>query len=156
MSVCVSVCVCVGGRKRGRKRVAVDRWYCAGTVNSRSRPSVLAPGAGGIVFDIPFLSSSLWRTAQYRLTYCLKESLHPNQPTKPPSADSRRPVVSYWRKYVQEVMLNHLGGLSMPRKSVVRLTDRPGMTSAVYRGRNRKTQPTNQPFLYMYRKRSMG
>ena len=45
-----------------------------------------------------------------------------------PSADSRRAVVSYWRKYVHEVLVNRLGGLSLPRKSVVRLTDRPDMT----------------------------
>ena len=41
-----------------------------------------------------------------------------------PSAFSRRAVVSYWRKYVHEVLVNRLGGLSLPRKSVVRLTDR--------------------------------
>ena len=52
-----------------------------------------------------------------------------------PSADSRGAVVSYWRKYVQEVLVNRLGGLSLPRKSVVRLTDRPDMTLDVYRGR---------------------
>ena len=53
-----------------------------------------------------------------------------------PSADSRGAVVSncYWRKYVHEVLVNHLGGLSLPRKSVVRLTDRPDMTLDVYRG----------------------
>ena len=34
-----------------------------------------------------------------------------------------------------EVLANRLGGLSLLTKSVVRLTDRPGMTSAVYRGR---------------------
>ena len=41
---------------------------------------------------------------------------------------SRRAVVSYWRKYVHEVLVNRLGGLNLPRKSVVRLTDRPDMT----------------------------
>ena len=45
-----------------------------------------------------------------------------------PSADTRGAVVSYWRKYVNEVLVNPLGGLSLPRKSVVRLTDRPDMT----------------------------
>ena len=45
-----------------------------------------------------------------------------------PSAFSRRAVVSYWRKYVHEVLVNRLGGLSLRRKSVVRLTDRPDMT----------------------------
>ena len=49
-----------------------------------------------------------------------------------PSADSRGAVVSYWRKYVHEVLVNRLGGLSLPRKSVVRVTDRPDMTLDVY------------------------
>ena len=48
---------------------------------------------------------------------------------------SRRAVVSYWGKYVHEVLVNRLGGQSLPRKSVVRLTDRPDMTLDVYRGR---------------------
>ena len=39
------------------------------------------------------------------------------------------------RKYVQKVLVNRLEGLSLPRKSVVRLTDRPDMTIDVYRGR---------------------
>ena len=51
-----------------------------------------------------------------------------------PSADSRRAVVSYWQKYVYIVPVNCLGGLSLPRKSVVRLTDRPDMTLDVYCG----------------------
>ena len=46
---------------------------------------------------------------------------------------SRRVVVSYWRKYVHKVLVNRLGGLSLPRKSVVRLTDHPDMTLDVYR-----------------------
>ena len=54
-----------------------------------------------------------------------------------PSTDSRRAVVIYWQKYVHKVLINRLGGLSLPRKSVVRLTDCPNMTSAVYRGSNR-------------------
>ena len=56
-----------------------------------------------------------------------------------PSAFSRRAVVSYWRKYVHEVLVNRLG-LSLPRKSVVRLTDRPDMTLDVYRGRKTTIQ----------------
>ena len=40
-----------------------------------------------------------------------------------------------WRKYVHEVLVNRLRGLSIPRKSVVRLTDRPNMTLDIYRGR---------------------
>ena len=53
---------------------------------------------------------------------------------------SRRAVVSYWRKYVHEVLVNRLGGLSLPRKSVVRLTDCPDMTLDVYRGRKTPIQ----------------
>ena len=57
---------------------------------------------------------------------------------------SRRAVVSYWRKYVHEVLVNRLGGLSLPRKSVVRLTDRPDMTLDVYRGRKTTMQQQQQ------------
>ena len=49
-------------------------------------------------------------------------------------------VVSYWRKYVHEVLVNRLGGLSLPRKSGVRLTDRPDMTLDIYRGRKTTIQ----------------
>ena len=49
-------------------------------------------------------------------------------------------VVSYWRKYVHEVLVNCLGGLSLPRKSVVRLTDHPDMTLDVYHGRKTTMQ----------------
>ena len=34
---------------------------------------------------------------------------------------------------MHEVLVNHLEGLSLPRKSVDRLTDRPDMTLDVYR-----------------------
>ena len=33
-------------------------------------------------YHFPFLSPSLWETARYRLKYCLKGPLNPNQPTK--------------------------------------------------------------------------
>ena len=35
------------------------------------------------------------------------------------SADTKRVVVSYWRKYVHEVLVNRLGGLFLPGVSVV-------------------------------------
>ena len=41
---------------------------------------------------------------------------------------------------MHEVLVNRLGGLSLPMKSVVRLTDRPDMTLGVYRGRKTKIQ----------------
>ena len=51
-------------------------------------PTALAVGAGGGCLDIftliyPFfpLSPSLWETSRYRLKYCLKGPLNPNQPT---------------------------------------------------------------------------
>ena len=42
------------------------------------------------------------------------------------------------------VLVNRLGGLSLPRKSVVRLTDRPDMTLDVYRGRKTTKQQQQQ------------
>ena len=65
-----------------------------------------------------------------------------------PSALLRRAVVSYWRKYVHEVLVNRLGGLSLPRKIVVRLTDRPDMTLDDYRGRKTTMQQHQQLLLH--------
>ena len=45
---------------------------------------------------------------------------------------------------MHEVLVNRLGGLSLPRKSVVRLTDRPDMTLDVYRGRKTTIQQIQQ------------
>ena len=42
---------------------------------------------------------------------------------------------------MHEVLVNRLGGLSLPRKSVVRLTD---MTLDVYRGRKTTIQQRNE------------
>ena len=53
-------------------------------------------------------------------------------------------LLSYWRKYMHEVLVNRLGGLSLSRKSVVRLTDRPDMTLDVYRGRKIMHQQQQQ------------
>ena len=44
------------------------------------------------------------------------------------------------------VLVNRLGGLRLPRKSVVRLSDRPDMTLDVYRGR--KTTIQQQQYNY--------
>ena len=50
-------------------------------------PIALAVGAGGGGFDILLpsilspLSPSLWKTARYRLKYCLKRPFNPKQPT---------------------------------------------------------------------------
>ena len=56
---------------------------------------------------------------------------------------------------MHEVLVNRLGGLSLPRKSVVRLTDRPDMTLDVYRGRKTTLQQQQQnPFLTILRTKS--
>ena len=47
---------------------------------------------------------------------------------------------------MHEVLVNRLGGLSLPRKSVVRLTDRPDMTLDVYRGRKTTIQPIQSTY----------
>ena len=48
---------------------------------------------------------------------------------------------------MHEVLVNRLGGLSLTRKSVVRLTDRPDMTLDVYRGRKTTAQRQQQQAL---------
>ena len=50
---------------------------------------------------------------------------------------------------MHEVLVNRLGGLSLPRKSVVRLTDRPDMTLDVYRGRKTTMQQQQQQILQL-------
>ena len=57
-----------------------------------------------------------------------------------PSAFSRKTVVSYWRKYVHEVLVNRLGGLSLP-----------DMTLDVYRGRKTKIQKQQQQSYMTYK-----
>ena len=50
---------------------------------------------------------------------------------------------------MHKVLVNHLGGLSLPRKSVVRLTDRPDMTLDVYHG-CKSTKQQQQNLLYRH------
>ena len=45
---------------------------------------------------------------------------------------------------MHDVLVNRLGGLSLRRKSVVRLTDRPDMTLDVYGGRKTTIQLLQQ------------
>ena len=45
---------------------------------------------------------------------------------------------------MHEVLVNRLGGLGLPRKSVVKSTDRPDMTLDVYRGRKTTIQQQQQ------------
>ena len=46
---------------------------------------------------------------------------------------------------MHELLINRYGGLSLPRKSVVKVTDRPDMTLDVYRGRK---QQHNNNYVY--------
>ena len=57
---------------------------------------------------------------------------------------------------MHEVLVNRLGGLSLPRKSVVRLTDRPDMTLDVYRGRKTTMQQQQQHLKFLYSKNNCG
>ena len=86
------------------------------------------------------LTAELEKRTQAFEMRCYRRLLNISYKDLSPSAFSRRAVVSYWRKYVHKVLVNRLGGLSLPRKSVVRLTDRPDMTLDVYRGRKTTIQ----------------
>ena len=57
---------------------------------------------------------------------------------------------------MHEVLVNRLGGLSLPRKSVVRLTDRPDMTLDVYRGRKTTIQQNNLKDLDLFCKMDLN
>ena len=48
---------------------------------------------------------------------------------------------------MHEVLVNCLGGVSLPRKSMVRLTDRPDMTLDVYRGCKTTKQQQQQNYM---------
>ena len=50
---------------------------------------------------------------------------------------------------MHEVLVNRLGGLSLPRKSVVWLTDRPDMTLDGYRGCKTKQQYLKKFFIIL-------
>ena len=50
---------------------------------------------------------------------------------------------------MHEVLVNRLGGLSLPRKSVARLTDRPDMALDVYPGRKTTIQQQIISFEYL-------
>ena len=49
---------------------------------------------------------------------------------------------------MHEVLVNRLGGLSLPRKSVVKLIDRPDMILDVYRGRKNNNTTTKTTYNY--------
>ena len=61
------------------------------------------------------------------------------------SADSRRVVVSYKRKYVHKVLVNRLVKLAQ-EKSVVRWTDWPDMTIAVDWDAKHQTKPNQKTY----------
>ena len=72
--------------------------------------------------------SVLWSGTIPSLKLILKSFL----PSFSPSAVSRRAVVCYWQKNGHWVVVNHLVGPSLPRKSMVRLTVCPDLTIAIY------------------------
>ena len=76
----------------------------------------------------------LTQEAEVRVRYPIRPHTFVSTP-----ADSRKAVVSYWRKYVHEMLVNRLGCLSLPRKSVVKLTDRPDFTVDVEQQYNNNT-----------------
>ena len=51
---------------------------------------------------------------------------------------------------MHEVLVNGLGGLSLPTKSVVRLNDHPDTTLDVYRGRKTTTQQQLRKFKVLF------
>ena len=86
-------------QNRGHGRVVRKCWVnfqCQGVLLTwltvGQGPIVLSVGAVGgcldifsLIYHFSFLSPSLWETARYRLKYCLKGPLSPNQPTNQPS-----------------------------------------------------------------------
>ena len=57
---------------------------------------------------------------------------------------------------MHKVLVNHIGGLSLPRKSVVRLTDRPNMILDVYHGRKTTKQQQQEPIYCCVTEFSIG
>ena len=56
---------------------------------------------------------------------------------------------------MHEVLVNRLGGLSLPRKSVVSLNDRPDMALDVYRGRKTTIQQHLSRFTVLFNRMNM-
>ena len=57
---------------------------------------------------------------------------------------------------MHEVLVNRLGGLNLPLKSVVRLTDRPDMTLDVYSGCKTTTKQQQLQILYFLMRDVLG
>ena len=68
--------------------------------------------------------------------------------TRPPSMFTRQCERASGILHPCEVLVNRIGDLSLPRKSVVRLTDRPDMTLDVYGGRKATVQQQQLRFLW--------
>ena len=77
----------------------------------------------GFSYTIPQCTTNIVSLRQQRNYFLVHETVQPHTFISA-SADSRQAVVSYWRKYSHEVLINRLGGLSPPRRCVYRLTDR--------------------------------
>ena len=88
-------------------------------------PTALAVGAGGGCLDIftfiyPFssLSPSLWETVRYRLKYCLKGPLNPNQPTNQLSPLVRKGVLILVTDSLREAFTPQYQKLTLPFRQV--------------------------------------
>ena len=66
-------------------------------------------------FSLAGLCSAVGRAPDICQRLCVQYPVWPHTFVSP-SADSRKAVVSYWRKCVHIVLVNHLGGLICPGK----------------------------------------
>ena len=74
-----------------------------------------------LVYHFFFLTPSLWETARYRLKYCLKGPLSPNQPTKccVSSLEAPHPVILivhtiyHFQDKRKKITLNHSNSAAM-------------------------------------------
>ena len=69
-----------------------------------------------------------------------------------PFADSRNAVAFYWRRYGNLVLVNHLGGINLPRRIEVGLIDSQDVTIAVNHSHTTITQLQQQLFLPIFGK----
>ena len=87
-------------------------------------PTALAVGAGGgclVIFTLIYLysplSPSLWETARYRLKYCLKGPLNPEQPTNEPTK-TKKVVGQQGGLLTHHAIINHSGKVYCNKENV--------------------------------------
>ena len=99
----------------------ISPWGC--TINTWLSP---VPVAKSDARPTCTWASILWTGTILSLRFTMKSFLRSFSPFR---WFRRRAIVSYWRKNGHRVLVNHLEGLSLPRKSVVMLTGRPAIYS---------------------------